>query len=294
MRDARYREDADFFRMIRLAPPHRMATGMETGPPNLRQVEVVIQARPRYPPLSLDPTVNPMRWSLLWTIIRLRVPSFLIGLSVDNWIRDYQQSRQRAHPPAPRHAPDTSLLCGGVYKYLDPAGLLFRAESPYSHLEPRATCRAKRELARIMTSIPPRMGTHASYRTLRLMRHECIQYMADRAHDELPGSLSDSPDEDLNLLPYGARLDQSHLPGHASRILPSPYVFVDMPIYEPGDCPFYVLLSRLDGDVTVVGHVTIQSHSRDISHLTSDRSQVTRAPTMKRIICLQPRSPRLL
>ena len=125
-----------------------------------------------------------------------------------------------------------------------------------------------------MASTPPRMGTHASYRILRLMRHECIQYMADRTHDEIPDSLSDSPDEDLNLLPYGARLDQSHLPGHASRILSSPHVFVDEPIYEPGDSPFYVLLSRLDGDGTVVDHATIQSHSRDISHLSSDRSQL--------------------
>ena len=103
-----------------------------------------------------------------------------------------------------------------------------------------------------MTSTPPRMGTHASYRILRLMRHECVQYMADRAHGELlPGSLSDSPDEDLNLLPYAARIDQPHLPGDASRFLSSPHVFVDTPIYEPDDSPFYVLLSRLDSGGTV-------------------------------------------
>ena len=61
---------------------------------------------------------------------------------------------------------------------------------------------------------------------------------------------------------------------HASLILPSPYIFVDTPVYEPDDHPFYVLLGRLNSDGVVVDHVTIQSHTRDISHLTSDRSQL--------------------
>ena len=55
----RFREDSDFFRMLRRAAPHRVvATGMETRPPHLRRVEVVTQARPRCPPLSLYPTIT--------------------------------------------------------------------------------------------------------------------------------------------------------------------------------------------------------------------------------------------
>ena len=270
----RYREDSRFFRMIRQTTPHQMATGMETGPPHLRRVEVVIQARPRFPPLSLNPTINPMRWSLLWTIVRLRVSSFLIGRSVDNWIRDLQHPSHESCSSTLGRAPNTSLLRGGIYKYIDPVGLVFRAGSTSSHWEALATRRAQLELTRIMASIPPQMGTHASYRVLRSMRHECVQYMMDRYHDELTGSLSDSPDEDLNLLPYGARLDQSHLPRNASRLLSSPHIFFDTPIHEPEDNPFYVLLSRLDVDGTVVDHVTIHSHSRDIAHLSSDRSRL--------------------
>ena len=177
----RYREDSAFFRMMRRATPRRMATGMETRPPHLRRVEVVIQARPQFPPLGLDPTINPIRWSLLWSIIRLRVPSFLIGRSVDNWIRrDLQYPDHRPRSSALGHAPNTSLLGGGIYKYLAPVGLVFHTGSTSSHWEALATRRAQLELTRIMTSIPPRTGTHASYRILGLMRHECVRCMMDR------------------------------------------------------------------------------------------------------------------
>ena len=216
--------------------------------------------------------INPMRWSLLWSTIRLRVPSFLIGCSVGNWIRDHQHLHHRTHLSALDRAPNTFLLGGGIYKYLGPVGLVFRTGPTPSHLEALATRRAKLELARVMTSIPPCMGTHESYQILRLMRRECIQYLEDRYHDELPESLSDSPDEDLNLLPYGARMDQSHLPRHASRLLSSPHAFFDAPMYKPVYGPFYILLSRLDSNGTVIDHVTMQSRSEDVSHLSSDRS----------------------
>ena len=267
-----FREDSHFFRMMRQTTPRRMATGMETQPPHLRMVEVVIQARPRPPPLTLDPTINPMRWSLLWSIIRLRVPSFLIGGLVDEWVRDHQHLCHLMRLSTRDGAPNTSLLGRGIYKYLDPVGLVFRTGSTSSHWEALATRRAKVELSRVMTSVPPRMGTLESYEVLRLMRRECVQYLGDRYHDEPLESYSDSPDEDLNLLPYGARMDHSHLPRHASRLLSSPHAFFDAPMHAPVYGPFYILLSRLDGNGTVIDHVTIQRHSKDVSHLSSDRS----------------------
>ena len=137
--------------------------------------------------------INPMRWSLLWSIIRLRVPSFLIGGSVDNWVRDHQHLCHLTHSSALNSAPNTFLLGRGIYKYLDPVGLVFRTGSTSSHWEALATRRAKLELSRVMTSIPPRMGTHESYEILRLMRRECIQYLEDRYHDELPESYLTPP-----------------------------------------------------------------------------------------------------
>ena len=52
-------------------------------------------------------------------------------------------------------------------------------------------------------------------------------------------------------------------------------------MYEPEDNPFCVLLSRLDSNGTVVDHVTIHSHSRDISHLSSDRSRLGPSETQR-------------
>jgi len=43
-------------------------------------------------------------------------------------------------------------------------------------------------------------------------------------------------------------------------------------MYKPVYGPFYILLSRLDSNGTVIDHVTIQRHSEDVSHLSSDRS----------------------